>query len=319
MGLAPVEIEAMCGFRLDLGNAIYYFRVGYTPFNDAVCASIAHNKFSANRILYQANIPVPDVLAITKIQYEKREYDLESLNYPVVIKPTWDSSYGDGVICNIKDKETLIPLLDKAFKKYGCISIEKFEKNLRSYRILVFFDKIIGIVERVPAHVIGDGIHNITQLIAIQNKERIQLEKTLTAGAIEIADETKMIFDMLGITAEYIPQKNEKMPIRYVCNAAAGGTVIGLSTQIIHPTNVYLACKAAKVLNLKLVGLDVLCEDIAKPIVETRGYFIEANSGPDITLHENAILGMPHRVSEIIVKKLISQQGITYKLKRWFK
>ena len=62
---------------------------------------------------------------------------------------------------------------------------------------------------------------------------------------------------------------------------------MGLHRTAICKENADLALRAAKVLNLQLVGLDFLCEDLEIPIEKSRGCIIEANHCPDITAHED--------------------------------
>ena len=313
LGLSPIAHDlVMDGFSVQLGKHFYHFRGGFTPFNDIASTSIGMNKFSTNKLLAEAGIPVPNAIAITQGDYKSNNYDLAEIKFPVVVKPTWHSACGHFVVCNIKDKETLVAYIEKNIKHQKCLSIEEFQKGLRSYRVLVFYNKVIGVVERIPAHVVGDGESTIRKLIKEQNIIRKQLKKTIPTGPIQIGEETKILFAEKGITLDYIPSKDETVPLRYICNSTYGGTFTSLKTDIICKENAKLAIRSARALNLNLVGFDVLCEDISKPIAESRGFFIEANTDPDITIHEKSINGIPNPVSKIIIGKLIQQHPFLY-------
>lgn len=314
LGLNPTAQKDIHGFNVSLGKQIYYFRSGYAPFNNSGSAALCYNKFSTNKILEMAGIPVPKAMGITKIEYRRGDYDLSKINLPVVIKPTLNTACGKDVFCNIKSKELLSYLLCKYFKKHPCISIEEFQAGLRSYRVTVFYNKVIAVTERIPAQVIGDGMHTIKDLIKIENAQRKTAKDALPLGRIRIMPESKIIFEEMGISSDYIPFENEAIPLRYICNSTYGGNIIGLGATAICKENAELACQAARVLGLNFVGFDILCENIQIPIAQSRGFFIEANPNPDISIHENVITGKKIRVSKIIARKLISQNFISYVL-----
>lgn len=302
----------MDGFSVKLGKYYYFFRNGLTPFNDVASNSYSVNKFCTNKLLEKAGIPVPKATALTLNDYRKNNFSFKELKFPVVVKPTWHSACGHHVTCNIKTEQALSEYIEKHIKPLQCLSVEEFHEGLRSFRVLVFYDKVIGVVERIPAHVIGDGEQTIRKLIKAQNIIRKGLKKTIPTGPIRIGDETKIIFEEKKISLDYVPQTGEIVPLRYICNSTYGGTFISLETNVICKENAALAVRAARALNLNLVGFDVLCKDISIPIINSEGYFIEANSDPDITIHENSIAGKKNPVSKVIVQKLIQEHPFLY-------
>jgi D-alanine-D-alanine ligase-like ATP-grasp enzyme len=300
-----LKMPDIAGFKVITGKSFYFFRGGQTPLNDCVAAAISTNKFCVNKLLSNHEIPVPKSMVITKEEYEVNKYDLRHLRFPVVTKPAWEGSCGLDVTCNIKDKASLAINLESMFKKYQAVCIEDFKQNLNSFRVLVCFGKVIGVVQRTPSCVTGDGRHTITELMNIQNKKRKKLSRRLPLGSIEISDETLTIFKELGINETHIPWQGETIPMRYVCNSTYGGSMRSLETSSICKENAELAIKAAKILKLNLVGFDILCEDIGTPILASEGYFIEANFNPDNTIHENTKHGTPVAVSDIIVRDFL--------------
>uniref|UniRef100_A0A0Q9YEP8 Cyanophycin synthetase n=2 Tax=Candidatus Berkiella cookevillensis TaxID=437022 RepID=A0A0Q9YEP8_9GAMM len=313
LGLHPVRLEReMAGFYFTLGKNVYYFRGGLTPFNSVVSASIGANKFSTNKLLEMANIPVPKSTGFTLEQFKKDDWSTEDLTYPLVAKPTWDTACGYKVVCNIKDEEKLMEYVNKYIKLTKCISLEEYHPGLRSYRVLVYYGKVIGLVERIPAHIIGDGKNAIRELIKIQNEKRKSQKKTIPTGPISLNEETWTIFKDLNISVDTVPEAGEKIPLRYICNSTHGGTFVGLNPKIVCEDNQKLAVRAAEALGLNLAGFDVLCEDITKPIAKTRGVFIEVNVDPDITIHESGRGGFPQQVSKIMLKKIIMEHPFLY-------
>ncbi len=318
LNLHPVAIEEINGFKISLGNKTFLFSNGNAPFNDAASASITYDKFFTNKLLEKSGLPVPRASACLRDDFEQGKLDVSQLNFPLVTKPTYDSSCGEDVFCNIKDEEQLQSILKKNFEYYFCMSIEEYQPDLRSYRVLVLYGKVIGLVERIPAQVVGDGLHTIAELIELQNAKRKRLLHLLPLGDLRIMDETVEIFNDLGVNEKTIPKQNEKIPLRYICNSTFGGSMKGLDLNSIHPKNAKLAALAAKALNLNFVGFDLICEDIGIPIENSRGYFIEANQNPDITIHENVTKGPATPVSKIVLKKLIHQNLFAYFFQKIF-
>ena len=98
----------MDGFELAISNQRYFFYNNDTPFNNSSSSSISMNKRCTNKILAEANIPVPKgVLFYSKdLEQEPLENVIVDLRFPLVIKPT-DGSLGAGVLCNIKTLDEL--------------------------------------------------------------------------------------------------------------------------------------------------------------------------------------------------------------------
>ncbi|OGT47382.1 MAG: hypothetical protein A3F17_03785 [Gammaproteobacteria bacterium RIFCSPHIGHO2_12_FULL_41_15] len=321
----PAVPEKMIdGFSISLAGNRYYFRGGEGGcFNFSGSISVARNKFCVNRLLEKAGIPVPNAIGITKKQFEENDLGLGAIKFPVVAKPTIDSMIGTDVFCNIKDEITLRSYLKKMFVKYPTMSVEEFQPDLRSYRVLVFYGKVIGVLERISAHVIGDGVHTLNELITITNQKRLAIADKVSVGPIELAEEQYERMADLGITLNDIPEKGKYIRLCHKCNSSVGGTIRSADNQICQ-TNVELVVKAAKILSLNLVGFDVLCEDIRKPIGPTRGFIIEANYNPDVSIHENTMYGEKNRVTLTILRRFIWQHpmaflSLKFNAKKFFK
>lgn len=311
LGLPCKINKDFCGFTINLANKTYIFRSTDTPFNNAGSINVARNKYCANKILAAAGIPVPKTIGISKREFILDDYPLDDLKFPLVAKPTLDSALGKDVLCNIKDKKTLFSYLDKNLKKYPYISIEEFHNYPKAYRVLVFRNKVIGVIERTPAHVIGDGIHTIAELISITNNTRKKLKNKVSLGMIKLDKESYIILEELGLSCNYIPRKDEHIKLCYSCNSSRGGTITSLGKKICRE-NAALAIKAAKALDLDLVGFDVICDDINVAITKSHGIFVEANYNPDVTIHEKPMIGKSTRVSKIIIRKLMARHPFAY-------
>lgn len=238
----------------------------------------------------------------------------DQLRFPLVVKPL-NERQGRGVLCNIQSLDELRTVLTQAFSTYEQIIVEEFHANLQSYRVLVFNQKVIGVVLRHPSFVIGDGIHNISDLIELSNKERNRMNEFL--GPINLDAEAYTCLKEQGLKEDHIPRVGEKVGLGYTSNASRGGTYENISKKI-GKENRKLMIRVANTLNLKLVGIDIQCEDINKPIKYPGGVIIEANEIPSIRIHELPMYGPANLVTRKIMRHFIYRHPFAYLCSLYF-
>ncbi len=268
------------------------------------------DKYCSNKLLEAAGIPVPKAIALGANYFkpETIEEHIAGLKFPLVIKPL-DGSLGIGVLCNIKTVEELNQFLTQYFALYPEIIIEEFYGDLKSYRVLVLNGQVIGVVLRHPAKVIGDGTHNLKELMVIANKKRKVINEYL--GPIVADDECHIKLKELNIGLDYIPKPDEEVKLAYATNATRGGTYETLDNEICS-ANRKLMVRVASILNLNLAGIDVECTDINQPIAQTRGIINEVNHKPNIRIHELPMSGHPNFVSRKIMRSFIFRHPLSY-------
>ncbi len=302
------------GFELKLGWRRYFFRGGYTPFNCGSSISVAENKCCMNKLLDAAGFPVPNMSALAGDAFaaDNLEEQLGNLTFPLVVKPA-RGGLGKDVLCNINSMEKLRFYLQEYYQDYQYLSVEEFHGGMNAWRVLVFYNQVIGVVQRFSARVKGDGIHTIVELIDLANIAREKLKDTVSLGPIHVDAEYLIRLEELGMTLETIPEDQQEVVLCYTCNSTRGGTMKGMG-KAIHPENARMLCRAAKALELNLVGFDVQCEDILKPISTSGGVIIEANHNPDISIHECPMSGVSRQVSIIIMRRLIWRHPVAWAL-----
>ena len=64
------------------------------------------------------------------------------------------------------------------------------------------------------------------------------------------------------------------------------------------------ACLAARVVGLDIAGIDLVAEDISKPLAEQGGAIVEVNAGPGLLMHLKPAVGKPRPVGQAIVDHL---------------
>ncbi|HBE35343.1 MAG TPA: cyanophycin synthetase, partial [Cyanobacteria bacterium UBA11368] len=75
-------------------------------------------------------------------------------------------------------------------------------------------------------------------------------------------------------------------------------------TDDIHPENVWIAQRVAKIIGLDIAGIDVVTADISQPLRETGGVIVEVNAAPGFRMHVCPSEGLPRNVAAPVLDML---------------
>src|SRR5690625_4489343 len=146
---------------------------------------------------------------------------------PIVLKPV-DGNLGRSVFTNINDYEEFSRRFNYIAKNFDDIMVEKYVKG-KEYRFTYLNGKIIAVSRRLRAHVVGDGQHNVSELIELKNKLR---EDNLAHKNININNKTKRVLSKAGMTLESVPAAGEIVYLRETSNISSGGDAIDVTDEI---------------------------------------------------------------------------------------
>ncbi len=265
-----------------------------------IATEIAQEKELTLQMLYDVGILVPRGGQVTTFEDALKE--VKRIGFPVVTKPS-NVSHGRGVYLNIKSEKELKIGFDMAKEYSRHVIVEQYVQG-NDYRVLVVNGQIVAAAHRVPAHVIGDGMHSIKELVEIVNNDPrrgIGHEKVLTQ--IKIDQASMDLLKAQGYTLDSIPPKGEFVQLKSTANLSTGGTAIDV-TDVIHYDNIRLAIRAVKTIGLDIAGVDIIAEDIYRPLLGQRGVIIEVNAAPGLRMHLEPTEGTPRNVAKPIVDML---------------
>lgn len=295
-----------------------YFIGTTPPFNSVSNAMVATHKYMMNFILADRGFPVPKASIVPQpkpgeeVPESVWQTIRETLTYPLVAKPAHGTSAGRSVLCHITNEIALKAHVFKCLdKNKSSVSVEEYCGGFRCFRVLLLDHKVIGVVERFPAAVIGDGQKSLQALVDEENVRRKTFLE-LSQGSIELDAETDFKLETLHMTLDYVPKKDEKVELCFSCNSTRGGTMRALRKNHIHKKNAALLSRASRALGLRMVGFDVNCVDILEPITKETGVIIEANHHPDVSIHENPMFGDPQRVTKLVMRRVARQYPFTF-------
>jgi len=242
--------------------------------------SIAHNKMKTASILRQSGFPIAQHYHINN---EKQALDAANrLGYPVVIKPI-DQEQGLGVAADLQNNASVKEALKDAYKYSANIMVEKHIEG-EDYRITVILGKVLSVFRRRAGGVIGDGIHSIAELIAIEQKKP-KLQRTFIRKGImllELDNEALRLLSAADVTTQHIPSSGKYIALRKKKNISSGGSFKAIPLDNVHPDNILLATRLSKTLHLDMVGIDFISPNISLSWLETEATICEANAQPQI-------------------------------------
>lgn len=279
-------------------NSKHWFIINTaTPLTNTTSTTIAKRKMLTNQVLERAKIPVPKQASLLSKE-DALKFFQEYRD--IVIKPSQQLG-GIGVSLLPESKKEVIKAYKEAHRHSK--SKDKFkvlgEEFLHgeNYRFLVVGDSVVGIVRRKSAHVIGDGVHTIKQLIDITNKQR----KENILKPIKIDSEVKLRLRNQNLNFNDIPENDKEVVLRYNCNLTTGGTTQECSKEV-HDYYKDLAISAVKTIGSHFGGVDIIAEDITKP---SKCGINEINYNPGLRLHYKVDKGESVKVAVPIMEYIL--------------
>jgi cyanophycin synthetase len=290
---------------IQLGYGAYQRRIQATQSDRTSILGIelACDKASTKHLLKDAGIPVPRGTVIHYL--DELEASIEAVGgYPIVIKPL-DGNHGRGITLDITGWEQAEAAYDaaSAASKSRSVIVERFYRG-RDHRVLVVNNQVVAVAERIPAHVIGDGRTTIAQLIEVTNQDPRRgdgHDNILTRIVLDRTSE--QLLAQQGHTLETVLTAGEICYLRATANLSTGGIAVD-RTDDIHPENIWLAERVAKVIGLDIAGIDIVTPDISRPLREVDGVVVEVNAAPGLRMHLAPSQGIARNVAEPIIEML---------------
>jgi cyanophycin synthetase len=287
---------------VQLGYGVYQKRIQATTTSQTnmISVDIAANKDATKKLLGEMGVPVPKGYRIRDI--EELEETIDSIGYPVVVKPL-DGNHGKGATVGIKDLEHARTAFEKAKEYSRSVIVEKMLEGA-DFRALVVNNRLIAVAERIPAHIIGDGKSTIQELIDITNSDPRRgygHENVLTQ--ISIDGQTMRCITSKDYTLETILPVGEMLTLKTTANISTGGTAIDRTDEV-HPENVFLFERIARIVGLDVAGIDIVAPNVSEPLDESGGGIIEVNAAPGFRMHLAPSEGIGRNVAEHVVEML---------------
>ena len=249
-------------------------------FNKIDKLYVVRSKPHTSVILGKNNIPVPKFYII-KLKNSNNNIINEinkNFNYPIILKPP-DGTMGRGVYCNIKNDNDLLNILNNLKKtNLGDYMVENYIEGY-VYRVFVFNQTVIDVIERDRPFVIGNGIDTLEKLIADKNElfKSKKLFPTVNLSQILIKEQNASMNSII--------KKDKKIYISDVINMHNGSSIKRINIDNIPKKNLDMFVKVADSIGITCCGIDYISKDITKEYSDSKDVVLEVNGKPDTAIH----------------------------------
>lgn len=264
--------------------------------NSSLWQKISRNKDLTYKLLEFYWINYPKTIILSKNQEIDYNKIIETLWFPIVIKPS-NTNHWIGISMKIKSVEMLEEWIKEWFKYSSKIIIQR-QIKWKDHRILVVGNKVVAWIKKTPCKIIWNWINTIKELIEDENKNPLRWEVinlwntaiyTKPLVSIKINERVKkFINNKYNYDFDSIPQKNEKIYLKWNSNISTWWTYIDITDNINEITKKQ-CIEFSKAIGLKVCWVDIMSSDISKPMNENWWWIIEVNSTPWIDMHDNEI------------------------------
>ena len=272
-----------------------------TDRTSAIAETISRDKDLTKTLLQACGVPVPEGRLVDGPADAWEAAN--DIGVPVVVKP-YDGNHGRGVFTNLMTRDEVEAAYAAAIEEGSGVIVERFVLG-SEHRLLVVGGKLVAAARGETASVVGDGYSTINELIDSQLNsdprrgaaeefplDIIQLDKNLVSR-LEVARQ--------GFTPESVPASGREVLVIRTGNHTCD------ITDVVHPDTAAMVSLAARIVGLDIAGVDLVCEDISRPLDEQRGAIVEVNAGPGLLMHLKPANGEARPVGRAIVEHLFPE------------
>lgn len=270
-----------------------------TDQTSAIAEEIASDKDLTKTLLQSCGVPVPEGRMVKSA--EQAWEVAQQIGLPVVVKPC-DGNHGRGVSLDLRARQDIEAAYHLAQRKgSGDVIVEQFIPG-NEHRLLVVGRRVVAAARGEAAWVTGDGKCDIVELIDNQlncdprrgEGEDFPLNRVNPLEGAEIILE----LERQGFTAQSVPAAGQQVLIQ------RNGNVAFDVTDQVHPSIAAAASLAARMVGLDIAGVDMVLEDVTRPLSEQRGVVIEVNASPGLLAHLKPADGQPRPIGQAIIGHL---------------
>lgn len=272
-----------------------------TDQTSAIAESISSDKDLTKNLLQACGVPVPEGRIVESP--EDAWEAAEEIGVPVVVKPR-DGNHGRGVSTELMTREEIEAAYKLALDEGSDVIVERFVRG-NEHRLLVVGGRLAAAARGESASVTGDGRSTLIELIdtQINTDPRRGTTEDYPLNLVRMDDDPAVRLEITrqGFTPDTIPPLGAEVMIQ------RNGNVAFDVTDLVHPDVVATVCLAARIVGLDIAGVDLVAEDISRPLDEQQGAIVEVNAGPGLLMHLKPASGKPRPIGRAIVDSLFPE------------
>ena len=285
------------GSLVQLGHGARQRRVcaGETNRTGAIAEMIACDKRLTKELLAGVGVPVPEGRLVADANEACQVAN--ELGGPVVVKPI-NGNHGRAVFIGLTRREEIAGAYAAAEVEGDGVLVERCVSG-SEHRLLVVGESVVAATRGDPLFILGDGTHSVADLVAEMNKDPRRGEGfDRPLSLIEFDPPNLAMLANQGYSTESVPKAGVKVLLQRNGNLSVD------VTDLVHPDNAATAVLAAKTVGLDVAGIDLVADDISRPLRSQGGAIVEVNAGPGLQMHLQPSKGTPRPVGEHIINAL---------------
>lgn len=282
--------------QLGYGAALRRIWTAETDQTSAIAEGISRDKHLTKTLLQNCGVPAPEGREVDSP--EEAWNAAQDIGLPVCIKPR-DGNHGRGVFIDVKTREEAENAYAIAAGEGGGVLVERSIPGAE-HRLLIIGGKLVAANRGDVVYVTGDGRSTVRELVDTQINcaPRRGPGESRPLAKIHMDSATRIELSRQNLDPDAIPESGRKVLIQR--NASHEFDV----TEEVHPETAETAALAARIVGLDIAGIDLVCQDISKPLAEQGGAIVEINAGPSLLMHLKPGIGKPRPVGQAIVDHL---------------
>ena len=262
----------------------------------AIAEGIAQDKDFTKRLLTACGVPVPEgrVVASAEEAWEVAQ----EIGAPVTVKPS-DGNHARGVTLELSHEAEIKAAFALAEPEGSEVIVERFIAGTE-HRLLVVGGKVVAACRGEPVSVTGNGRASVRELVDVVNQDpRRGPEQEYPLDWIDLAKPAVQ----LELQRQHVTPETVPAPGQHILLQRNGNMAIDCTDEV-HPDVAYYAQLAAKIVGLDIAGMDMILQDVSRPMKEQGGAILEVNAGPGLLMHLKPTSGTPRPVGMAIVDHL---------------
>lgn len=264
----------------------------------AIAEGIAQDKDFTKRLLTACGVPVPEGQIVNSP--EEAWEVAQDIGASVTVKPC-DGNHARGVTLDLLGEDEIKAAFALAQPEGSDVIVERFVAGTE-HRLLVVGGKVVAAARGETVSVAGNGKSSLRELVEVVNQDpRRGPEQEYPLDWINLqAPAVELELKRQKVTADTVPAQGETVLLQRNGNMAID------CTDEVHPDVAYMACLAAKIVGLDIAGMDMILQDVSRPMKEQGGVILEVNAGPGLLMHLKPTSGAPRPVGQAIVEHLFN-------------
>ena len=282
--------------QLGYGAAMRRIWTAETDRTSAIAEGISRDKDLTKSLLQCCGVPVPEGREVESP--EDAWEAAQDIGLPVCVKPV-DGNHGRGVFIDLNSREDIEMAFKVAVDEGSGVLVERSIPG-SEHRLLIIGGKLVAANRGDVVKVTGDGRQTVRELVETQinSDPRRGPSESHPLSNIRMDSAARIELSRQKLDPDSVPEDGREVLIQRNANHEFD------VTDEVHPETAAIASLAARIVGLDIAGIDLVVEDISRPLAEQGGAIVEVNAGPGLLMHLKPGVGKPRPVGQAIVEHL---------------